>query len=123
VQWRIAALAEGGLHQIFSLLDRGLDSYDSVMLRNQVNLPYAGARLGIRLDAPLQRTWMTLGSRLASCGVDIFARTDLRRGTATVDYASWRSNGWWWVTDTRGVATYRVGGWTVGAALTLSTIW
>jgi hypothetical protein len=122
-QWRIAALAEGGLHRIFDLWDRRLDSYDSVMLRNRVNLPYAGARLGIRLDKPLQRSWMTMGSRLTSFGVDIFARTDLRRGTATVDYAGWRSNGWWWVTETRGVATDRVGGWTAGVALTMSSSW
>ncbi len=118
--WQVAVLSEGGIHDVFTLTDRDLDSFDSVSMRDDVILPYAGLRAGVTFERAFERSWTGLWSKATSAGIGVFVRRDLRRGTATLDYAEW---GYWWGPDLRGTATYEVGGWTAGVTLTLSTRW
>jgi hypothetical protein len=118
--WRLTALAEGGSHRLFALREhRYARSFSSMSLREDVVLPYAGVRGGITFEQRYERAWPNLWATSASWGVHVFARRDLRDGTAVVEYWDWSL----FYPAPRTRISYAIGGWSVGFTIELSAGW
>lgn len=118
--WRLTGLAEGGAHRLFVLTEhRYARAFDSTSLREDVVLPYAGVRCGITFEQRYERAGSSLWATTASWGIHLFARRDLRDGTAVVEYWDWSL----FHEGPRTRITYAIGGWSAGLALELSAGW
>jgi hypothetical protein len=116
--WRVAVLAEGGLHAA-ELFPEGSRL---VVRSGSASLPYAGLRAELTWAGEHPRRFADLWSRFTTFGLSAFARRDLRTATSTVEYygASCLLCG---PAPLLGTVPHVIGGWSAGVTFDTGVRW